>query len=124
MIKKELSAIPNIDNYFYISYFNSKYDYLYLNLSEIYYSLNQPIYYAFTDKDPEYYSPTSFNNLYFYETKRTNSKYEYYYKIDIKSSSKTYIVVKYSVFTSVGPFYASSSYNDFSSKIPLQLSLL
>ena len=114
--KKELSALPNIKNYFYISNFNSKYDYLYLNLSEIDNSLEPIIYYTFTDKDPEYYYPTDFNILYFDDTEYTNSKYEYHYKIEIKSSNKTYIVVKYFVHTSTGPIYASSSYNEFSSK--------
>ena len=107
--------MPKTYNDFYTDISNPSSDYIYFNISDLNDNLNQPIYYCKTDKNPEYYEPTSNCSLVilnYYDKKDSNGKYEYYYTVDTSSYRGTYIVVRYYVNHSSGSLYARSSYRD------------
>ena len=83
--------MPKTYNDFYTDISNPSSDYIYFNISDLNDNLNQPIYYCKTDKNPEYYQPTSNCSLVilnYYDKKDSNGKYEYYYTVDTCSRIK------------------------------------
>ena len=114
--KTIIPTFKNTVNYFYMKIGNPGHDYLYFNFIHSVSTFDKTIYLCQTDNNPEYDSPScNFRPIERYGQNYTNNKYENYYKVDIRTYSGEYIIVKfhYNSNSNYSHLYLKSSYNNF-----------